>query len=503
MKKILWITLKVMLFILACNWQSTAWAQQLKIIHINVGQGDATLFIGPTGKTLLFDAGPSMQGTKLRQIFNNNGLTTLDFFVAGHYHADHIGSIDELLATGITLTTASYDRGSSFTTQSYTDYVNAVGAKRQTIALGQIIDLGGGVTAECVAVDGRTPNGTVSTLDSAGADDENAHSIGLVIRYGTFDYFVASDLTGGGVSGGATKPDVESKIAPYIGDVDVLHVGHHGSRTSTNQLLVNTLKAEQSVVSFASNNTFGHPTQEVIDRLTASAQMINILFTQTSPVGTSAKTRVGGDITFVTNGSTYSITGTTGLNLSYNTDGVTKTGGGGTGGGGTGVGSVVINEIAWSGSATSPNDEWIELYNPTAQAVSLAGWKIVDDNGAQVYNLSGSIPAGGYYLIERAQTATSVTADLIISTLSLANTGDKLQLQDGAGQAIDTVVGGGGAWYAGDNTTAHRTMERVSATVLTDSAANWRANNGVKRNGTDSGGVVINGTPKAKNSVTP
>jgi beta-lactamase superfamily II metal-dependent hydrolase len=502
MKKVLWIALKVMLFILAFSWESTAWAQQLKIIHINVGQGDATLVISPTGKTLLFDAGPSAQGNKIRQIFNNNGLTTLDFFVVGHYHADHIGSIDELLATGITLTTASYDRGGSFTTQSYTDYVNSVGTKRQTMTLGQIIDLGGGVTAECVAIDGRTQNGNVSTLDSAGVDDENSHSIGLVIRYGTFDYFIASDLTGGGVSGGATKPDVESKLAPYVGDVDVLHVGHHGSRTSTNQFLVDTLKAEQSVVSFASNNTFGHPTQEVIDRLTNSTRMINILFTQTSPVGTSAKTRVGGDITFSTNGSTYTISGSTGLNLSYNTDGVTKTGGTGGGGGGTATG-VVINEIAWSGSATSPNDEWIELYNPTAQAVSLAGWKIVDDDGAQVYNLSGSIPAGGYYLIERAQTATSVAADLIISTLSLANTGDKLQLQNSTGQAVDTVNGVGGAWYTGDNTTAHRTMERVSATVLTDSAANWRSNNGVKRNGTDSGGAVINGTPKAKNSATP
>jgi beta-lactamase superfamily II metal-dependent hydrolase len=426
-----------------------------------------------------------------------NGLNSINYFVAGHYHADHIGSIDELLASGITLTTASYDRGSTFTTQSYTDYVNAVGTKRRTIALKQIIDLGGGVTAECVAVDGQTPNGTVNTTDSAGAVDENARSVALVIRYGTFDYFIASDLTGGGVSGGATKPDVESQIAPYVGDVDVLHVGHHGSRTSTNQFLVDTLKAEQSVISLGDGNTFGHPTQEVIDRLTASATMINIWLTERGVSRTSSKIKVGGDITFSTNGSNYTVTAT-GFNLSYQTDGITKQ----PPGGGGGATKVVINEVAWSGSAANTADEWIELYNPTTAAVSLSGWKIVDDDGAQVYNLSGSIPAGGYYLIERAQTATSVTADIIISTLSLANTGDKLALQDSTGATVDVVNGSGGAWYAGNNTTAHRTMERVIATVG-DMASNWKSNNGTIRNGTDSGGNAINGTPKAKNSATP
>ena len=177
-----------------------ALAQQLKIVHIDVGQGDSTLIIGPTGTTLLFDTGNTGNGAKIRSIFNANGLTSLNYFVAGHYHADHIGSIDELLATGITLTTASYDRGDTYASTAFNDYLTAVGSKRKTIVLGQIIDLGGGCSAECVVVNGQTPNGTISTLDSSGADDENSHSIVLVIRYGTFDYVISSDLTGGGIS---------------------------------------------------------------------------------------------------------------------------------------------------------------------------------------------------------------------------------------------------------------------------------------------------------------
>lgn len=694
--------LTTFIFIISLSPVYATLAQQLKIIHIDVGQSDSTLIIGPTGTTLLFDAGQTNNGAKLRQIFDANHLTSLNYFVAGHYHADHIGSIDELLATGITLTTASYDRGANYASTAFTDYATSVGSKRKTITLGQIIDLGGGATAECVAVNGQTPNGTVSTTDSSGADDENSHSISLVIRYGTFDYIISSDMTGGGISpfNNTSKADIESKVAAYVGDVDVVHANHHGSSTSSNQFWIDTLKPQHVVISAGNGNTYGHPSQDVLDRYTASSSVINILQTEAGNGGTSPKVKVGGDITFVTNGSTYTITATN-YSATFPTDGVTKgqtpsqpdfsisatpasqsvpstgaatsytvnvarvnnftssvnfsvsglpsgvtatfspssttantssltlnvaattvtgsypltiTASGGspiltrttaitliklapapdfslsitpasqtigtgkstsytvninrtngfsssvtlsTSGLPTGItgsfstnpttansvtlttavatsvvpgtynftisatggspaltrsvsativvqssSNVVINEIAWSGSASNSNDEWIELYNPTSSAVSLTGWRIVSDGGTRIYNLSGSIAAGGYFLIERTQPVTSVTADLLVSNLILTNTGNKLDLQDASGTTID-LVNSTGAWFAGDNTTAHHTMERVSASVSGDLASNWKSNTGTKRNGTDSTGLVINGTPRSKNSVTP
>ena len=200
--------------------------------------------------------------------------------------------------------------------------------------------------------------------------------------------------------------------------------------------------------------------------------------------------RVGGDITFLTNGSTFSVTiSSTGQTFNYATDG-------------TGAApAVVINEVAWPGSASNSLDEWIELYNTTASAISLTGWKIVDDAGAQVYNLSGSIAAGGYFLIERTATSTSVAGDLVVAGISLANTGDTLELQNASGTRIDIVNTSGGAWYAG-TTTGYYTMERKTA-AGGDASSNWANNNGVIRNGTNSGGGAINGTPRAKNSVTP
>jgi hypothetical protein len=161
----------------------------------------------------------------------------------------------------------------------------------------------------------------------------------------------------------------------------------------------------------------------------------------------------------------------------------------------------VINEVAWAGSSASAYDEWIELYNTTGSAINLTGWKIVDDSGAQTYNLSGSIPANGYYLIERSTNVTNVTGDITISGISLANTGDTLELQNASGTRVDIVNTSGGAWLAG-TTSGYYTMERISVGGSGDDASNWANNNGVTRNGINSGGGAINGTPRAKNSAT-
>jgi hypothetical protein len=97
---------------------------------------------------------------------------------------------------------------------------------------------------------------------------------------------------------------------------------------------------------------------------------------------------------------------------------------------------------------------------------------------------------------------TSVTGDVTIAGISLANTGDTLELQNASGTRVDIVNTSGGSWFAG-TTSGYYTMERISAGGSGDNASNWANNNGVIKNGTNSGGGAINGTPRAKNSVTP
>ena len=161
-------------------------------------------------------------------------------------------------------------------------------------------------------------------------------------------------------------------------------------------------------------------------------------------------------------------------------------------------GSVVINEIAWAGTADGTSDEWIELYNTTSGAIDLTGWTILDDTTTVYSIVGGSIPANGYFLIEDSEVSTNVTANAIIG-ISLGNTGDSLSLVDNGAQVVDTVNASSGMWYAGDNTTK-ATMERINPVTSSEDPANWaNATSGNGSLGRLGSGIL--GTPGSQNSV--
>ena len=154
---------------------------------------------------------------------------------------------------------------------------------------------------------------------------------------------------------------------------------------------------------------------------------------------------------------------------------------------------VVINEIAWMGTSVSYNDEWIELYNTTDSLINLDGWFIIHftQKGEQgsTFDLGGTIPAHGFYLLERTDdnSVPNITADKIY-TGPLNNNGELLQLSDEQGTIIDLIDCIDGGWFAGDNKTK-QTMERIGPDSLGSEPENWQTSQNP------------GGTPKAKNSV--
>jgi len=162
--------------------------------------------------------------------------------------------------------------------------------------------------------------------------------------------------------------------------------------------------------------------------------------------------------------------------------------------------SVVISEVAWFGTACSAYDEWIELYSNDASPIDLAGWRLRAADGSPDIPLQGTIPAHGFFLLERQDdnTISDVLADLIYSG-ALHNDGETLQLLNASAVVVDTANGGGGAWPGGSSD-LDRSMERLDPS-MPDSQANWGTNDGIRRNGLDCNFQPINGTPKAANSI--
>lgn len=141
---------------------------------------------------------------------------------------------------------------------------------------------------------------------------------------------------------------------------------------------------------------------------------------------------------------------------------------------------IVINEIAWMGTATSYNDEWIELRNSGGQEISIDGWILKASDGAPEIKITGLIPINRFYLLERTNddTVPEITADQIY-TGALSNSGERLELYDNLGNLIDSVDASSG-WLAGDNETK-QTMEKTSSGWQTSQSPG--------------------GTPKSTNSV--
>jgi phosphoribosyl 1,2-cyclic phosphodiesterase len=112
---------------------------------LDVGQGDATLVVGPTGRGFLIDTGPEGLGEeKILPTLNKEGIERLDWLLLTHYDIDHIGSAADLLQQ-IDPPLALLDRGPS-TAQDhslYFDYLEQATGRRRQVAPGEVFELGG------------------------------------------------------------------------------------------------------------------------------------------------------------------------------------------------------------------------------------------------------------------------------------------------------------------------------------------------------------------------
>lgn len=141
--------------------------------------------------------------------------------------------------------------------------------------------------------------------------------------------------------------------------------------------------------------------------------------------------------------------------------------------------SVVINEVAWMGTAVSATDEWVELYADSE--TDMTGWVLATEDDKMSVALSGSIPASGYYLIERTndETVPGIAANVVAPFGSGISNGvdasENLLLKNASGIIVDNVGTVDRKWPAGDNTTKE-TMQKSGAGWITAAATPKAAN---------------------------
>lgn len=158
-------------------------------------------------------------------------------------------------------------------------------------------------------------------------------------------------------------------------------------------------------------------------------------------------------------------------------------------GGGTGAGAIVFSEIFYDTPGTDSDEEWVELYNGTSSTVDLAGYSIIDNNGAgssYIFPVGSSIAPNSYFTVATKATGFNAIygydADLYGSIAALNNGGDALILKDSQNNEIDAVAWEGGAsggvpsgWGSASNPIAStgESIYRSSVTTDTDTYTDW------------------------------
>ena len=216
---------------------------ELQIHYIDVGQGDATL-IQCDGMNMLIDAGENDKGMQVRVYLEKQGVKKLDYVIGTHPDSDHIGGLDVVIYNFDcgTILMPDYEKD----TKTYDDVIQTIKNKHYKITepiVGTTYELG---QAEFTII---APNRDY--------DDANDASIGLVLTYGEQSFLFTGDA----------EEAAEADIVKNGIDIQakVYKAGHHGSRTSSSEELLELVKPEIVVISCGEDNSYGHPHADILN----------------------------------------------------------------------------------------------------------------------------------------------------------------------------------------------------------------------------------------------
>ena len=226
--------------------QSVSNASSAFEVHfIDVGEADAALVLCE-GKAMLIDGGNPEDSDLIYTYLKNHEITHLDYVIATHIHEDHIGGLAGALHYASVDTV--YCPVESYESKVFQNFVKALdkhGVSITVPAAGDSFKLGS-ANCEILAVNTEREN-------------INNTSIVLRIEYGETSFLFASDA----------EREVEQAILDSGEDIKstVLKVGHHGSNTSTGYVWLREIMPQYAVISVGKDNSYGHPTEEVLSRL--------------------------------------------------------------------------------------------------------------------------------------------------------------------------------------------------------------------------------------------
>ena len=224
----------------------------LAVNFLDVGQGDCEFIQLPDGKCMLIDAGVSDSASKIASKISELGYEKIDYLIATHPHADHIGGMKRIVE--------NFEIGeiympkASTNTKTFENLLQAIsdkGLSINTAKAGKVLYESDDLKIEFLA----------PISDSY--KDLNNYSAVIRLQYGNTVFLFTGDaeeLAEGEILNAYSKSALKA---------DVLKVGHHGSNTASSADFINSVMPKYAVIEVGEGNTYNHPHIEAVNTLNA------------------------------------------------------------------------------------------------------------------------------------------------------------------------------------------------------------------------------------------
>ena len=243
---------------------------------IDIGQGDASLII-VGGKNILIDTGDKGGKTNLISYLAKYDVKEIEYFVVTHPDADHFASaayvIDNYTVKNLIM--------SEFvkTTKMYEEFISTIEKHEEINVISANENVGKSYYVSDLELKILAPLKHYS--------DPNEESVVLIARFGNTKVMYTGDAEA------ITEKDMLAAYSSSTFKSDLLKVGHHGSSTSSTQEFLNAVSPTYAVISCGTDNKYGHPHTETMDKLNGMNIEIH-------------RTDLEGSIVFESNGETIS-----------------------------------------------------------------------------------------------------------------------------------------------------------------------------------------------------
>lgn len=248
------IILSFLAFLNAFAWIAAfdlARSKNLEVVFFDVGQGDAAFIETPQGHQILVDGGPDSSLPEKLAKEMPFWDRTIDLIILTHPEKDHMAGLLEVLKryevanvlwTGVVRNTADW--------QEWARLVAEEGARTHIAEFGLKVKIGQTFLYVLHPFE---------NLEGRNIEDSNNTSVIVRIVFKEASFLFTGDA----------YQSAENKIISLKADLDsdVLKAGHHGSKTSTGKEFVEAVSPEFAVISCGKDNSYGHPSPEVLEAL--------------------------------------------------------------------------------------------------------------------------------------------------------------------------------------------------------------------------------------------